>query len=465
MEAFRFKQAFDPSMSSYSPLKIEMLDSNYPRQLDCFPHRRRVLMLAYYCNPVGNMEERNGWMRAIQAAEKNDVTVFYSPTSDSDEMMTSIQDSLRKGALRVVPLEHRRLGKRLQDNDLSFHFAYRQWHHAAYQLAKKLHQEQPFDLTHLVTPCGYREPGYIWRLNVPHIWGPIGGTHNFPMRFWRALSWSGLGWEAARSVMNFCQLHYSTRVRAAARKSTVVAASQSAAQELRALTGKQLDVDLETGIDHTILPQRGSRDVNQPFKMLWAGRLREWKSLPLLLHALNNLPRDLRYQLRVVGDGDRQTAWKRLADKLGVASHIEWIERPTYSESLAYYRWADAFVFTSLRDTSGTGLVEALAAGAPIIGVNHQGAADVMTDECAIRVPVTNWQSAVTGFRDGIVKLAADAGLWQRLSHGATDRAHHFEWSQRSSIMQNIYNSQFTPPTLSYPVSQKFSAESVEVCP
>jgi hypothetical protein len=24
---------------------------------------------------------------------------------------------------------------------------------------------------------GYREPGYLWKLNVPFVWGPMGGTN------------------------------------------------------------------------------------------------------------------------------------------------------------------------------------------------------------------------------------------------------------------------------------------------
>jgi len=30
---------------------------------------------------------------------------------------------------------------------------------------------------------GFREPGYLWQLNIPFVWGPIGGMGYFPTRF------------------------------------------------------------------------------------------------------------------------------------------------------------------------------------------------------------------------------------------------------------------------------------------
>ena len=50
-----------------------------------------------------------------------------------------------------------------------------------------------------------------------------------------------------------------------------------------------------------------------------------------------------------------------------------------HQEAIAQYAWADAFVFSSLRDTTGTVVVEALAAGLPVICLDHQGVHDVVT--------------------------------------------------------------------------------------
>jgi glycosyltransferase involved in cell wall biosynthesis len=129
-----------------------------------------------------------------------------------------------------------------------------------------------------------------------------------------------------------------------------------------------------------------------------------------------------------------------LAERLSIADHVEWVGWPEYSQQIEHYDWADVFAFTSLRDTSGTGLLEALAAGAPIVGLDHQGAADVMTDECAICVPAHSPALAIAGFRDAVQSLAGDAALLASLSDGALNRSREFLWDRNWEVMQQVYH-------------------------
>jgi glycosyltransferase involved in cell wall biosynthesis len=130
---------------------------------------------------------------------------------------------------------------------------------------------------------------------------------------------------------------------------------------------------------------------------------------------------------------------------LKIAQHIQWIGWPSYSEGLKQYSWADAFAFTSLRDTSGTGLLESLAAGTPIVGVNHQGAHDIMTPQCSIPVSVDSPTMAVEGFKNAIIRLAGDPVLWRRLSEGAVNRTVHFSWERLSDEIDAAYESALCP--------------------
>ena len=38
---------------------------------------------------------------------------------------------------------------------------------------------------------GYREPGYLWKIEKPFVWGPIGGLENSPWRFLPSLGIKG----------------------------------------------------------------------------------------------------------------------------------------------------------------------------------------------------------------------------------------------------------------------------------
>jgi glycosyltransferase involved in cell wall biosynthesis len=246
--------------------------------------------------------------------------------------------------------------------------------------------------------------------------------------------------EVVRNIANAVQLRLDKRVHRAAKNAAVMlAANQSVARDLRQSLSVAPLVQLETGVETRAITRRRERDPHEPLNILWAGRLQPWKGLPLLLRALAELPAERRYRLRLMGEGPCLSRWQRLGRRLGISQNIEWIGWPEYAEQLPQYDWADVFAFTSLRDTSGTGLLEALAAGAPIVGLNHQGAADIMTESCAIRVDVSSPARAIAGFRDAIARLSLDPSLLESLRQGARERSADFSWDRQWDETRLLY--------------------------
>ena len=97
------------------------------------------------------------------------------------------------------------------------------------------------------------------------------------------------------------------------------------------------------------------------------------RQLDLLIESLARLPADVRYEVRVLGDGPARRRWQRLAQRRGVADRITWAGRLSHRETLGAYARADVFAFTSLRDTTGCVVVEALSNGLPVVCLDHQG--------------------------------------------------------------------------------------------
>src|SRR5262249_17372932 len=102
------------------------------------------------------------------------------------------------------------------------YFAYHVWHRYAYREAKRLHAQVNFDLAHQVTFTSIREPGYLRRLGIPFVWGPVGGAQNYPWRFLLGAGIKTAGSEAIRNLVNTLQLYGSPRVRAAAKSSAAM---------------------------------------------------------------------------------------------------------------------------------------------------------------------------------------------------------------------------------------------------
>ncbi|TWT90246.1 D-inositol 3-phosphate glycosyltransferase [Pseudobythopirellula maris] len=386
------------------------------------------------------MESRIGWRRALHAAREYDVTVMYGDGSPASALRQAAREQGAEGRIDFLPVEHSRVSRLLCRSAATYYAGYDLWHRRVYRRAMGVHQRRPFDLVHQVNFTGYRQPGDCWRLPAPFIWGPVGGTQGPPLAYLPELGLAGAWTELWRRAVNAYQMRYCPHVRGAARKASVVlSATRRVQSDLKRCGGIESEVELETALDYEPLGPRPPRPEGQPLRILWAGRHRSWKALPLLLKALARLPESVDYRVRVLGVGDRTSAWLAQAERLGVADRIEWLGWPTYRETLPHYRWADVFAFTSVRDTSGTGLLEALAAGAPIVGLDHQGAADLMTPDCAMPIAATGPEDSIEGFAAALTRLAGDPDLLARLSEGARERSFTLGWEEKAEPMLRRY--------------------------
>ncbi len=196
---------------------------------------------------------------------------------------------------------------------------------------------------------------------------------------------------------------------------------------------------LETGLAQVQAAPRTRDSRGQAVRILWSGLLVHCKALHLLLRALAQLPPEVPYELRILGDGPLRDRWQRLARRLGIAPHVSWLGRLPFHVALRQYAWADLFVFTSLRDTSGNVVLEALAAGVPVLCFDHQGMHDIVTEECGVKIPVTTPREAVSRLAQAIARLWQDPAEWERMSRGAIRRAENFLWSRQEQTMAGLY--------------------------
>ncbi|MEN6459147.1 MAG: glycosyltransferase [Thermoguttaceae bacterium] len=418
-----------------------LVDPRVMHAIVAAPRRPRVLQLSYACSPSRGSEAATGWQRAVRSAKYFDTWVICEEHEFADEIRSYTAAHGEIPGLRFVfvPIDQREwaLG---QHHDLLWYAVLRRWHRRAFETARRLNGEIGFDLAHLVTFCGYREPSDLWRLDVPFVWGPIGGTQNYPWRFLSGAGLRGAIHESCRSVMNRLQLRWSPRVRAACRRAAVVlAANATVEQDLIRAQGIRPRTMFESGLAGVRGAPRTRESRGPAIRILWSGLLIHRKALHLLLRALARLPADVPYELKVLGDGAMRRPWQRLAQRLGIAPHVTWMGWVPHQESMRQYEWADLFVFTSLRDTSGNVVLEAMAAGVPAVCLDHHGIREIVTDHCGIKVPVTTPREVIARIAESVAHLSRDLADWERLSRGAIARAGEYLWSQQELRMAGLY--------------------------
>jgi hypothetical protein len=77
-------------------------------------------------------------------------------------------------------------------NPWSYYRTLREWERRAFTLAQEITRAEEFDLVHHLTMQGYREPGFLWQLPLPFVWGPAGGHAQMPWRYFSMLGWRGV---------------------------------------------------------------------------------------------------------------------------------------------------------------------------------------------------------------------------------------------------------------------------------
>lgn len=133
-------------------------------------------------------------------------------------------------------------------------------------------------------------------------------------------------------------------------------------------------------------PARARRELGLPEGRLhigWVGRLSREKAPDTLIDALAHVG-DVPITVSMLGDGRERTALERRARALGVAQHVRW-----YGNVVEAGRLASAFdIFVLSSRTEGTPIVllEAIAAGVPVVATRVGGVPDVVTAREAIVV-------------------------------------------------------------------------------
>lgn len=407
--------------------------------------------MAYECSPYRGSEWAAGWGRLLGAAKIAETHVVTSEVNFAALQRAKADGLMPPNVFFYTPEPDQRL-RELERKPVLFAYnytAYNHWQQLALKLITALHAREHFDLVHQVNVCTFREPGYGWRLGVPFVWGPVGGTQNFPLRFLPMLPAKEAAKELLRGVTNRFALR-KPRVRGAARQTALLIGANSTNQtDLQNALGCQAGLLLETGLHsvEVVDRQRFEQRVQdaaagrpaRPLRLLWSGEFQTRKALPVLLRALAHVDQSVSWKLDVLGDGPMRLRWEREAERLGLGERVEFMGRMPFSAAVDEMFTADVFCFTSLRDTSGNVVLEALAAGVPVICFDHQGARDMVDEHSGVKLPVISPGRSVRAWARTVEALAGDPERLLRLSLGATERAKSFLWSRNHDLINAAY--------------------------
>ncbi len=403
----------------------------------------KILISAYSCEPGRGSEPGVGWNVAKEVAKYHQVWVLTRP----DESKEIIEAELARHPIPnlhfvyfTLPFWQNSL-RWGQSGAIQIH--YYLWQIQAYFVARKLHQQIHFDLTHHVTFVKYSNPSFLSLLPIPFIWGPVGGGESAPKAFWQDFSLRAKVYEISRNFMRWLG-EIDPFVKITAKKSCLVrATTEDTAKRLQYLGVKNIQVISESGLPKQEIISLGKYPIpnenERVTKFMSMGRLLHWKGFHLGIRAfaIANLPNS---EYWILGDGPERQRLERLAIELGVRKKVKFWGRLPRSQSLEKLKECIALIHPSLHDSGGWVCLEAMAAGRPVICLDLGGPGVQVTSETGFKVIANTPEQTVQDLATAITRLGYEPQLRLEMGQAAKNRVRElFDQEKMGRNLARLY--------------------------
>lgn len=323
---------------------------------------------------------------------------------------------------------------------------------SARRLAREIISRARVNVVHQPIPVSPKEPSLLHGLGVPVVIGPMNGGMTYPPGLEparvRLESWLIAGGRAMAGLIN--------RIVPGKRRAAALLVANERTRKALPLALANRSVLLpENGVDlglwecgsNRYPPNRREDKEDGVTKVVFLGRLVDWKATDLLLEAFDAACRNSNLSLSIFGDGperDRLTkiasTYGRISKGMAEGGKVYFGGWQTQAACAALLRHHDVLVLPSLYECGGAVVLEAMACGLPVIATAWGGPLDYINDECGILVPPTSREELVSGLEKALQRLAADPELRARM--GAAGRArieNEFDWERKVDQVLEIY--------------------------
>jgi glycosyltransferase involved in cell wall biosynthesis len=368
----------------------------------------RVLISAISCRPDLGSEARVGWNAANAIAEGHECHVVTH-----GEGRAAIEAAQARGEAAGVTFHYlgepfrwhpNRLVARLQS-----WLVYRRWQEQLLPLARELHAKHRFDLTHHVTYVTWRVPSPLWRLPVPFIWGPIGGTATLPGAFRGMLSPAARAFEVARDISGAAAVR-SGGFRECAQRAALVLAANGETADFLAKFRPQGPIRQLPPVFFTpaqVSPLAAAMDRRPPaggvLRLVAGGNLEGRKGVRLALRAIASLRgRGPAVHYTFAGSGPELAALRTEAAVLGIAGQVTFHPGFSGAEYVDQLAASDVYLLPSFRETTPITLLEAILAGCYPVVADASGAGEIVRQVGGHAVQATDPDTLVAGLADAL---------------------------------------------------------------
>jgi glycosyltransferase involved in cell wall biosynthesis len=372
----------------------------------------KILLSAIACHPRRGSESGVGWRAAAALSKKHTVHVLTSRGEQE-----GIELALATGAYPNLsftffgtdaPYHENRLIARLQSWQRYVH-----WTRQSLNVSRELAAQQHFDLAHHVTYSSWRVPSPLWQLDLPFVWGPVGGAAAYPLNFLGKLALRSAVFEVARELSNIHASYSTPLTECVCNSDAVVTSNKETFDKLLALRGRSDGMHLlfpTFFTDQQIAMFRcdpEDKPPADPIRFFAGGSIIGSKGLIFALEALTvAAQRGINWRLVVGGYGPEIPFLEQKARSWGIRERIDFHTGFAGVEYVNKLKESHAFILPSFRENAGITMLEAMLAGCVPVIVDASAQAGVVTDRCGFKIPVGTAANISEGLANAVSILA-----------------------------------------------------------
>ena len=405
------------------------------------PKKLKILISSYACSPFSGSEPGMGWnfIKSLSSYHELHVIVekkkFEKPINEYLDNNPTLKQNLK---FYFICKKRSKILRKIWPP--SYYWFYKSWQKKAYNLAIELEKNENFDIIHQLNMVGFREPGFLWKINKPFVWGPIGGLENSSFKLLTMLDFEGVVYFGLRNLINLVQRNFLTRPKKAAfrAKSKLIAATPSNSLLIKKIWKQDSIIISEVGNESQKDIVVNKRMIGEKLKIIWSAQHTQGKNLPLLLNVLKEV--NFKFELHVLGSGKMTQKWQKRAKKYKINNYCQWHGWLNRNDALKIMKSGHVFCITSIKDLTSSVLLEAISLGLPVITLDQCGFSHVINESCGIKLKIDTLNKLKNSYKEALNIIENDEFYRQTLSSGAFLRSKDFSWHNKIKKINNIYN-------------------------
>lgn len=179
------------------------------------------------------------------------------------------------------------------------------------------------------------------------------------------------------------------------------------------------------------------KNASSTYKFIACGRLTDQKDYATMLQALRRLPKDLEWEIDILGEGELRNSLEQLARTLGIYERVNLVG--FQSDPSLWYAKADVFILSSQWEGFGNVIVEAMSAGVAVVSTDcPHGPSEIIEHGVdGLLVPPSDPRALAAA----IQLVCEDVNLRKRLATGGRVRADDFSPEEISGEYARYFRS------------------------